>query len=539
MKLRKHVLSDLKPYVCTFEDCELKLFSDRQTWFSHELKDHRKEWICHFCAHNPFGKPGSYRAHLSTHHPQAFTADQLPALFEMSQKPLLKLSPTDCPFCNDWEDRLRAVNDHIPKEQSLVVTPSQFQHHVGAHMVQLALFAIPRGYTEEGEADSAVAAPHIDSDDSSLGDDPPDLVTAEQFRKCENILDGLIELTQHAPRYNNLLQFQFPAFSLRLPRFGMVNVSPIDLAMISQKLQSGSYSSTNDFFRDIMLSLALSRVRWDFDTISSVKVEGAFYRFLADLGGTNYYMITPVSQEIQWRLWKAYQLASEPAGSPGEACLLNIRLQGGESISRVFLKSADFEDIYAFVECCELILDGSPLPEVQKPLEYVHGYNFVLTDTNPSMPTGALNLRDCTVGYIVEKYGVHDFIAVVLQDGEPPQCLSRNAESLMTRQTTMEGRSSPEMEQSPQVESIPSMSSNTLVPAPSNPERPTEEQCFALTDEQCRQIQALVDPDGIRLRNWEFEYQPELIRLYMTGMSLARIESAMAPRLTWSYVIVV
>ena len=189
MEPRKHVLSDLKPYVCTFEDCELKLFSDRHTWFSHELKDHRKEWNCHFCAHDPFDKPGSYRAHLLTHHPQSFTADQLPTLFEMSQKPLLKLSPTDCPFCGDWEDRLRAANHHIPKDESLVVTPSQFQHHVGAHMVQLALFAIPRGYTEEGEADSAGAAPHVDSDDSSLGDDPPNLVTAEQFRKCEDILE--------------------------------------------------------------------------------------------------------------------------------------------------------------------------------------------------------------------------------------------------------------------------------------------------------------------------------------------------------------
>ncbi len=40
---RKHVLRDLRPYVCTFEDCELQLFPDRRTWFSHELKNHRRE----------------------------------------------------------------------------------------------------------------------------------------------------------------------------------------------------------------------------------------------------------------------------------------------------------------------------------------------------------------------------------------------------------------------------------------------------------------------------------------------------------------
>jgi hypothetical protein len=118
-------------------------------------------------------KQTSYHAHLTSRHPQAFTEGQLPALFEMSQKQLLKLSSSDCPFCDDWEERLRAVNSHIPRSESLVVTPSQFQH-VGAHMEQLALFAIPRGYSEEGEADSANAAPQIDSDASSLDDDAPD-----------------------------------------------------------------------------------------------------------------------------------------------------------------------------------------------------------------------------------------------------------------------------------------------------------------------------------------------------------------------------
>jgi hypothetical protein len=263
-------------------------------------------------------------------------------------------------------------------------------------------------------------------------------------------------------------------------------------------------------------------------------LENKFYKFFVYVKGPKLFSISAVSREIKWRLWKAHQLASKPAGSPGEVCLLEIRLQSDESISRGFLKSADFEDIYAFVECHELIRGGSPLPEVHKPLEYVHGYKFRLTDTNRSVPTGALDPRDCTVGYIVEKYGIHNLVMGVLRNGEP-QRLSKNGEYPVTRQTTIQGRSSPEMEQSPQVESIPSMSSNTLVPARRNPALPTKKQCFALTDEQCRTVQALVDPDGKRLqRNWEFEYQPELIRLYMTGMSFPRIQSAMAPRLTWS-----
>lgn len=64
---------------------------------------------------------------------------------------------------------------------------------------------------------------------------------------------------------------------------------------------------------------------------------------------------------------------------------------------------------------------------------------------------------------------------------------------------------------------------------------PTKDQCFALTDEQCRRIQDILDPDEGRFqRGWELKHQPELIRLYMTGMGFPQIESTMTPRLTWS-----
>jgi hypothetical protein len=112
--------------------------------------------------------------------------------------------------------------------------------------------------------------------------------------------------------------------------------------------------------------------------------------------------------------------------------------------------------VYAFVECYELIEDGSPFPIVGEPVGYIHKYNFRLRDTNTSTPRGAFDLRDCRVGYIVERYGGFDADAnlevVDLQDGEPPQ----------TIQTTTEGRSpSPLNEQLPLVASTPSMPGET------------------------------------------------------------------------------
>ncbi|RYP69577.1 hypothetical protein DL771_006014 [Monosporascus sp. 5C6A] len=39
----------------------------------------------------------------------------------------------------------------LPRLEAAVVTPTQFRHHVGLHMQQLALFAIPRGYLEDDQ----------------------------------------------------------------------------------------------------------------------------------------------------------------------------------------------------------------------------------------------------------------------------------------------------------------------------------------------------------------------------------------------------
>jgi hypothetical protein len=68
-----------------------------------------------------------------------------------------------------------------------------------------------------------------------------------------------------------------------------------------------------------------------------------------------------------------------------------------------------------------------------------------------------------------------------------------------------------------------------------NPLLPSEEQCRALTDEQCHRIQAEVDPRNERAyKAWELKHQPTLIRLYMTGKSFPLIADAMKYKLEWS-----
>lgn len=141
--IRKHVFTDLKPYVCLFEKCELKLFADRRQWLSHELKDHRREWICYFCSRKPFSSTAQYQQHLAKHHPKSYIANQLPALYDMSQHGAASMSASACPFCKSWETRLREINPQIPLSDDLVVTPSQFFAHVSWSQVDLLSLLLP------------------------------------------------------------------------------------------------------------------------------------------------------------------------------------------------------------------------------------------------------------------------------------------------------------------------------------------------------------------------------------------------------------
>jgi len=153
-KWKKHVFQDLRPYVCTFESCDLKVFADRSSWFNHELQAHRVEWCCPFCPHPPFQSLKSFKGHLAGRHAQLFSKDHLEPLTEACKNSVDKFSPHACPFCEEWSTNLDYAN---PGQTNLVVTLAQFQHHVGSHMEQLALFALPRNLDKEDTSANAVA----------------------------------------------------------------------------------------------------------------------------------------------------------------------------------------------------------------------------------------------------------------------------------------------------------------------------------------------------------------------------------------------
>ncbi|TGO46729.1 hypothetical protein BCON_0310g00070 [Botryotinia convoluta] len=147
---KKHVFRDLKPYICTFKECDLRMFRSRNEWFAHELQNHRREWVCQQCQHAPFSSSSAYEVHLKSRHQVEFKGSQLKALLLQSEEPVDKISAMACRLCDQWKtsiedkkfDSKRLFLDEGQRSQSYG-TRGQFRRHLGRHMEQLTLFALP------------------------------------------------------------------------------------------------------------------------------------------------------------------------------------------------------------------------------------------------------------------------------------------------------------------------------------------------------------------------------------------------------------
>lgn len=164
---RKHLLSDLKPYICTFEDCSAQMFDRRHMWFQHEMDKHRKQWRCRFCSYELFGSAASLESHLQDQHSE-YTKQQVLSLVTLCAQMPEHVAASACPFC-DWDADLReqAVSkenetERAPSESNIfAVSLEQFQRHLGDHLEQLALFAIPPPMKElSGAFSNQAAASH-------------------------------------------------------------------------------------------------------------------------------------------------------------------------------------------------------------------------------------------------------------------------------------------------------------------------------------------------------------------------------------------
>ncbi|KAF8244869.1 ankyrin [Wilcoxina mikolae CBS 423.85] len=153
----RHVFRDLRPFICTFENCQRSeyLFASRHEWFEHERAVHRREWFCTSCNQSMISKD-EYQQHLQRQHGGQFTSAQLPLLVERGERPME--SDQSCPLCKE------------------MYAPRRLQSHLGQHMQQIALFVLP-GAAEDDEddedakgAEKASGSQGASSSDSGKGD---------------------------------------------------------------------------------------------------------------------------------------------------------------------------------------------------------------------------------------------------------------------------------------------------------------------------------------------------------------------------------
>jgi len=89
------------------------------------------------------------------------------------------------------------------------------------------------------------------------------------------------------------------------------------------------------------------------------------------------------SNAEQWRRWRAQSLPAEPSGDAKNAIRVSIRMPSGERVLRRCRAEADVEELYAFVDCYELLQDRESADIVEEPSNYEHDYGFRLVSPMP------------------------------------------------------------------------------------------------------------------------------------------------------------
>ena len=123
---KKHVYSDLQPYVCTFEACSLstETYGSRHAWFNHELQIHRRSWTCKEHCSKRFTTEDSMVTHILKYD-LALTRSEALILASVFINPIGEVVENKCPLCD-------VVTNGV----------SQLRKHLGRHLEELALFAL-------------------------------------------------------------------------------------------------------------------------------------------------------------------------------------------------------------------------------------------------------------------------------------------------------------------------------------------------------------------------------------------------------------
>ncbi|THZ75764.1 UBX-domain-containing protein [Aureobasidium pullulans] len=88
---------------------------------------------------------------------------------------------------------------------------------------------------------------------------------------------------------------------------------------------------------------------------------------------------------LQWKKWRTQSLPEEPASTASDVVRISIRMPSGGRVIRKFGADAELEELYAFVECYDIIQSDEPATEedASEPSGYSHEYEFQLVSPMP------------------------------------------------------------------------------------------------------------------------------------------------------------
>ncbi|KAM0701562.1 hypothetical protein Q7P35_010470 [Cladosporium inversicolor] len=125
---KQHVFEDLPPYVCTREVCAVSTtaLSRRRDWAHHEANMHDKSWLCPYGCGGAISSIKRLGSHMRSMHDQTLSHEVLHEMADACVLAGTDTRSTECPLCG-----------------KLCKSYKAWIKHVGHHLEQLALFALP------------------------------------------------------------------------------------------------------------------------------------------------------------------------------------------------------------------------------------------------------------------------------------------------------------------------------------------------------------------------------------------------------------
>lgn len=117
------------------------MFDSFESWQSHEMDRHRRQWACQLCG-VACEDNADTRAHLIRFHGDIVREEQIDIILQASSTAVEHLTAKDCPFC-PLNVALRKRN-LLPADKEPVLPCKKFMKHLGRHLEEFTLLVFPR-----------------------------------------------------------------------------------------------------------------------------------------------------------------------------------------------------------------------------------------------------------------------------------------------------------------------------------------------------------------------------------------------------------